>query len=56
MDVGKDFEKLVQIIATLRGEGGCPWDREQTPETVKRYLVEEAYEAVSEVEKEECLF
>ncbi|RLB02653.1 MAG: nucleoside triphosphate pyrophosphohydrolase [Deltaproteobacteria bacterium] len=51
MDVGKDFEKLVQIIATLRGEGGCPWDREQTPETVKRYLVEEAYEAVSEVER-----
>ncbi len=51
MSLGNEFEKLIEIIEALRGEGGCPWDREQTPETVKRYLVEEAYEAVSEVEK-----
>ncbi len=50
MGEGELFEKLIRIIDALRGEKGCPWDREQTPETVKRYLVEEAYEAVSEVE------
>ncbi len=50
MSAGKHFEKLIEIIGTLRGEGGCPWDKEQTPETVKRYIVEEAYEAVTEVE------
>ena len=50
MGEGEFFERIIRIIAALRGEKGCPWDREQTPETVKRYLVEEAYEAVTEVE------
>jgi MazG family protein len=35
---------LIGLIETLRGENGCPWDREQTPESMARYLVEEVYE------------
>ncbi|MDJ0781043.1 MAG: MazG nucleotide pyrophosphohydrolase domain-containing protein [Desulfosarcinaceae bacterium] len=41
---------LRELIATLRGDGGCPWDRQQTPESVTTYLLEEAYELVSAVE------
>jgi MazG family protein len=41
---------LVSIIATLRGERGCPWDREQTHESLKKYLVEEAYEVLEAIE------
>ena len=43
------YEELVQIIATLRGENGCPWDREQTHETVKFAAVEEAYELMEAI-------
>jgi len=38
-------ERLWAIIDRLRGENGCPWDRKQTPESVKTYIVEEAHEA-----------
>jgi uncharacterized protein YabN with tetrapyrrole methylase and pyrophosphatase domain len=41
---------LRDLIATLRGEGGCPWDRKQTPESVTPYLLEEAYELASAIE------
>lgn len=34
-----------EIIGRLRGEGGCPWDRKQTPESLQTYLIEEAHEA-----------
>lgn len=40
------FEELVKIVAKLRGPEGCPWDREQTRETLKPYLVEEFYELI----------
>ena len=40
------FARLVEIMATLRGPTGCPWDREQTPDTLKPYLIEETYEAL----------
>jgi tetrapyrrole methylase family protein/MazG family protein len=40
------FEELVDIVAKLRGPDGCPWDREQTRETLKPYLVEEFYELI----------
>jgi len=43
---GPAFERLVQIMATLRGPDGCPWDHEQTLETLRRYLVEETYEVL----------
>lgn len=40
------LSRLVEIMARLRGPGGCPWDREQTFESLKPYLVEEAYEVL----------
>lgn len=39
-----DIHDFLKITSILRGEGGCPWDREQTYETLKRYVLEEAYE------------
>ncbi|MFI5173422.1 MAG: nucleoside triphosphate pyrophosphohydrolase [Terriglobia bacterium] len=47
------FEEFVQIMARLRGEGGCPWDREQTYETLKNFLIEETYEAVEAIENKD---
>lgn len=44
------FDRLVEIMATLRGEGGCPWDREQDHHTLKRYLIEEAYEVLDAID------
>ncbi len=41
-----DIQKLVDLVARLRGEEGCPWDREQTRETLKPMLIEEAYEVL----------
>jgi tetrapyrrole methylase family protein / MazG family protein len=38
------MDELRRVIARLRGPGGCPWDREQTPRSIVRYLLEEAYE------------
>lgn len=38
------FDDLRQLLARLRGPTGCPWDRQQTPETLKTYLLEETYE------------
>ena len=46
----KSIAALKALIATLRGEGGCPWDQKQTPESVTNYLLEEAYEFISAVE------
>jgi tetrapyrrole methylase family protein/MazG family protein len=40
------FRKLIEIVDTLMGENGCPWDRVQTRETLKPYLIEETYEAL----------
>lgn len=40
-------------MARLRGEGGCPWDREQTYETIKNYLIEETYEVVESIEEKD---
>lgn len=39
-----NFQKLVEIITTLRSEQGCPWDRKQTPVSMKPYLLEETHE------------
>lgn len=49
----KDFYDLVQIIETLRGEDGCPWDREQTHESIKGALIEESYEVVNAIENDD---
>jgi len=45
-EAGVWFEKLVDVMARLRGAGGCPWDREQTHATLRTYLIEEAYEVL----------
>ena len=47
------FDRVVEIMARLRGDGGCPWDRKQTRETLKPYLVEEAYEVLDTIEKQD---
>ena len=44
------FDDLLSIMARLRSEGGCPWDREQTRQSLKPYLIEEAYEAVEAID------
>ena len=44
------FKELVDVIATLRSENGCPWDREQTHETLKSTLIEETYETVEAID------
>ncbi|HHU22187.1 MAG TPA: nucleoside triphosphate pyrophosphohydrolase [Clostridiales bacterium] len=49
-DLG-DFRK---IIAILRGEGGCPWDREQTHASIRRNLLEEAYEVCEAIDEGDC--
>lgn len=49
----RPFDQLVAIMAELRSEHGCPWDREQTHLTLTRYLEEEAYEAVEAIEAED---
>ncbi|NQT94349.1 MAG: MazG family protein, partial [Lentisphaerae bacterium] len=42
--------RLLDVVARLRGEGGCPWDREQTLESLKQYLVEESYEVLDAID------
>jgi len=48
---GEWVEVLVRIMAALRGPQGCPWDRQQTALSLRRYLIEEAYEAVAAIER-----
>jgi nucleoside triphosphate diphosphatase len=45
------FEESVRIMARLRGPGGCPWDREQTFDTIKKYTLEETYEVLDAIER-----
>ncbi len=46
----KTFDDLIKIVDTLLGENGCIWDKEQTHESLKTYLVEEAYEALEAID------
>jgi tetrapyrrole methylase family protein/MazG family protein len=48
---GERFERLVQIMARLRAPGGCPWDREQTFDTIKPYTLEETYEVLDAIDR-----
>ena len=43
---GQALKKLIEIVERLRSPGGCPWDAEQTDDTIKSYLLEEAYEVL----------
>jgi tetrapyrrole methylase family protein/MazG family protein len=46
-----DVSRLREIVARLRSPGGCPWDREQTHESLRAALIEECYEAIEAIEK-----
>src|SRR5262245_20674054 len=48
---GTRFDALLSLMARLRGDGGCPWDREQTHASLKSYLVEEAYEVLQAIDE-----
>src|ERR1700735_2387879 len=48
---GEKFERLVSIMARLRAPGGCPWDREQTFDSIKPYLLEETYEVLDAIDR-----
>src|SRR5579859_1801801 len=45
------FEQSAEIMARLRAPGGCPWDREQTFDTIRKYTLEEAYEVFDAIER-----
>src|SRR5919198_2544062 len=46
-----EFARLVEIMATLRGPDGCPWDREQTIDTLKPFVLEETYEVLEAIDR-----
>jgi MazG family protein len=50
-DAGQEFQKLVDIMARLRGPGGCPWDREQTLESLRGFVLEETYEVLDAIDR-----
>lgn len=47
----KEFDRLVGIMAALRAPGGCPWDREQTIDTLKPFVLEETYEVLDAIDR-----
>ena len=51
MTNGEKFEKLIEIIEKLRDDDGCPWDREQTHDSLLPYFLEETYEVMECVDK-----
>lgn len=46
---GEKFDRFVDIVKELRSENGCPWDKEQSPTSLKRYLLEETQEAIEAI-------
>ncbi len=49
----KEFKELYNTIAFLRSKRGCPWDRKQTLQSLKKYLIEEVFELVDSIERDE---
>src|SRR5437762_8243000 len=47
----KEFDRLVEIMARLRGPDGCPWDREQTIDSLKPFVLEETYEVLDAIDR-----
>lgn len=45
------LDPLLEVMATLRGSAGCPWDREQTHASLRRYLIEECYEVIEAIDE-----
>lgn len=48
-----DINDLIAIMKMLRGEGGCPWDREQTHESIRQNMIEEAYEVTDAIDRKD---
>jgi MazG family protein len=48
---GEKFQRLVSIMARLRGPGGCPWDRQQTFDSIKPFTLEETYEVLDAIDQ-----
>jgi tetrapyrrole methylase family protein/MazG family protein len=53
LDAFRSGETLTRIVAQLRAPGGCPWDREQTPQSLRNSVLEEAYEVVEAIDSED---
>ncbi len=53
MNSESQFGELVALMERLRGEGGCPWDREQTFQTIKPFLLQETYEVLDAIDRED---
>jgi tetrapyrrole methylase family protein/MazG family protein len=49
--MNNNFQALIELMAKLRGPDGCPWDRKQTPESLKPFLIEECYEVVEALDE-----
>jgi MazG family protein len=49
----RSFDDLVRLMTTLRGPGGCPWDREQTLPSLKPFVIEESYEVVDAIDRDD---
>ena len=47
----KEFDRLLEIVAALRAPGGCPWDREQTIDSLEPFVLEEAYEVLQAIDR-----
>jgi MazG family protein len=50
-EAGEEFARLVSIMAKLRAPGGCPWDRKQSFDSIKSYLLEETYEVMDAIDQ-----
>jgi MazG family protein len=48
---GREFQRLVDVMRRLRGPGGCPWDREQTIQTLRPFVLEETYEVLEAIDR-----
>ncbi|MBM4133299.1 MAG: nucleoside triphosphate pyrophosphohydrolase [Nitrospira sp.] len=51
--MSESFDRLVELMAKLRAPDGCPWDRKQTHESLKPYLIEEAYEVLETIDQQD---
>jgi MazG family protein len=50
---GREFQRLVDVMRRLRGPGGCPWDREQTLDTLRPFVLEETYEVLDAIDRQD---
>jgi nucleoside triphosphate diphosphatase len=50
---GREFQRLVDVMRRLRGPDGCPWDREQTIQTLRPFVLEETYEVLDAIDRED---